>query len=351
MPIRIHLATALLSCILYPAAAPAQQPAQKSAPQTAQTDTHKITLDVVVTPKSGKPVTGLQKQDFTLFDNKTPQPITSFEAVSGVQTPVDIIMLVDAVNTNYRNLAFEREQIDNFLKANGGHLARPVTLAVFTDTGTEIEQAPSADGNQISASLDNSQIGLRQIRRDSQYQGEDRLNLSLQTLQSLIARESARPGRKIIFWVSPGWPILSGPGIELDAHQQQQIFSQVVAISTVLRQNNITLYSVDPLGAGENIGAEFYYEGFLNGLNKPSQVQLGNLALQVLAVQSGGLALTASNDIAAHLQQCMDDTTAYYRISYNAPPAEHPNEYHRIDVRVSTPGLTARTRTGYYSEP
>jgi hypothetical protein len=54
--------------------------------------------------------------------------------------------------------------------------------------------------------------------------------------------------------------------------------------------------------------------------------------------------------MAGHLQRCMDDTAAYYRISYEAPPSDRSTEYHRIDVRVFQPGLTARTRTGYYAE-
>ena len=353
MPTPIRLATAFLSFMVFSVAAHAQQPAQNAGPQNthANVDPRHIILDVVVTPKSGKPVTGLQQQDFTLLDNNAPQHIAGFEAVANSQAPAQIVLLIDAVNTSYRNMAYEREGIDTFLKANGGHLAHPVSVAIFTDTGTQFLQQSSTDGNQISAALDQSPTGLREIRRDSQYQGQDRLNLSLNTLQSLVSRESQLPGRKIIFWVSPGWPLLSGPNIDLNSRQQQQIFSQVVAISTMLRQNDITLYSIDPLGAGENVGAEFYYEEFLNGAKKPSNVQLGNLALQVLAVQSGGLALNAGNDVAAHLQQAMDDTTAYYRISYEAPPSEQPNEYHRIDVRVSTPGLTARTRTGYYAQP
>jgi hypothetical protein len=43
----------------------------------------KIHLDVVVTPKSGAPVNGLQQQDFTILDNKVPQTILAFQAVRG----------------------------------------------------------------------------------------------------------------------------------------------------------------------------------------------------------------------------------------------------------------------------
>jgi VWFA-related protein len=353
MPTPIRLATTLLSFMLVSVGAHTQQPARSSSPPStrAQADNRQIILDVVVTPKSGKPVTGLQQRDFSLLDNNAPQHITSFVAMANSQAPAEIVLLIDAVNTSYRNMAYERAQIDTFLKANGGHLAHPLSLAIFSDTGTQFQEQSSADGNQISSALDQSPTGLREIRRDSQYEGQDRFNLSLKTLQSLVSREAQRPGRKIIFWVSPGWPLLSGPYSDLDGRQQQQIYSQVVAISTMLRQNDITLYSIDPLGPGESVSEQFYYQEFLNGVKKPNNVQLGNLALQVIAIQSGGLALTAGNDIAVRLQQCMDDTTAYYRIAYEAPPPEHLNEYHRIDVRASTPGLTARTRTGYYAQP
>lgn len=350
MTIPIRSTTLVLSLAWCSATLPAQAPVHDGlAP--SQPGQNKIILDVVVTPKSGKPVAGLEKQDFTVLDNNVAQPIASFQALAGPQAPIQITLIIDAVNTNYTSLAYEREQVDKFLKSNGGHLAHSISLAIFTDTGTQIQQAGTTDGNQLSASLDNSPTGLRQIHRDTQYEGEDRLNLSLNALQLLIDKEATLPGRKIIFWVSPGWPLLSSPRVDLDSKQQQQLYAEVVNISTMLRRNNITLYSIDPLGSGQGIGWEFAYQEYLSGLKKTREAQIGDLALQVIATQSGGLALSASNDIASQIQHCMDDMDAYYRISYNAPPSEHPGKYHRIDVRVSQPGLIARTRTGYYANP
>jgi VWFA-related protein len=355
MPAPKRLILPLLALAVCATLARAQQsasPALQPGPP-AQAGPQKIDLDVVVTPKSGKhdqPVAGLQKQDFTVLDDNTSVPITSFQALGGPQAPVDVLLLVDAVNTNITNLAFERQQIDKFLRANGGHLAHPVELAIFTDTGTQVQQGYSSDGNQLAASLDKSDIGLRQVRRDTQYQGQDRFNLSINTLHSLIARESQLPGRKLIFWISPGWPLLSGPRVQLDNKQQQQIYSQVVALSTALRRANITLYSIDSLGTGQNVQQEFYYQSFLKGVKTPRQADLADLSLQVLADQTGGLVLHASNDLASHLEQAMEDTTAYYHISFEAPPSEQPG-YHSIEVKLATPGLVARTRTGYYAGP
>lgn len=94
-----------------------------------------------------------------------------------------------------------------------------------------------------------------------------------------------------------------------------------------------------------------YYQDFLKGVSKPSQVNVGDLSLQVLAVQSGGLALASSNDVAALLEKCLADTEAYYELSFTPTPADHRDEYHNLLVQVSKPGLTVRTRTGYYAEP
>ena len=324
--------------------------AQQNVPSTSA-PASRIDLDVVVTPKSGPPVADLQQQDFTLLDNKTPKHVTSFKAVNGSQDPIHVILVIDAVNSPYERIAYERGEIGKFLRANGGRLAQPVALAFVTDSGAQIQKAFSTDGNELTSSLDSYAIGLRDIRRSSQYQGIDRFQLSMNALQEIVRTAASLPGRKMIFWMSPGWPLLSGPGIQLDGKQENEIFATIVGISTQLRQSRVTLYSVDPLGAGEGVGREFYYQDFLKGVSKPSQVAVGDLSLQVLATQSGGLALNSSNDVTSLIQKCMADTAAYYELSFETSPADRRDEYHSLQVLVAKPGLTARTRQGYYAQP
>ncbi len=176
--------------------------------------------------------------------------------------------------------------------------------------------------------------------------------MALQAITQLAQFEATKPGRKIVIWISPGWPILSGPRIDLTPKQQQGIFSSVVGLSASLRRAGITLYSIDPLGTADSGSLQVtFYEEFLKGVIKPQNVQIGNLALQVLAVQSGGLALHGNNSIVAGLDRCIADTNAFYVLTIEAAPGEHPNEYHDLQVRTATPGLTARTRTGYYAQP
>jgi VWFA-related protein len=323
-------------------------------PVRSEVAAKRITVDVVVDAKGSKPpatMAGLQQQDFTVLDNKAPRTLTSFRAVSAGQQPIRVVLLVDAVNVRAQGLAYERDQITGFLRAQGGHLAHPTAIAILTDKGLQMQDVFSKDGNGIADGLQKQEIGLRFITRGTGiYGAEDRLDISLNCLRSLASHEATQPGRTVLLWVSPGWPLLSGPGIDLDSRAQTRIFNDIVSLSTQLRESRVTLYAIDPIGANEGVGRTNYYEQYLKGIGKSSQVDLGDLSLQVLAVQSGGMALN-SNDTGALLQRSVADLDNYYEISFDAPPAETRDSYHHLEVRVDKPGAVARTRDGYYSEP
>ena len=326
--------------------------AQESSPLTPP-DNSAMFLDVVVTPKSGPPVSGLQQEDFTVLDNKFPQTILTFDAVRGREAPIEVVLVVDDVNTGLENIAYERSEINKFLKADGGHLTHPMALAFLTDNGIKVQDEFSSDGNALSAALDQYTLGLHTITRSGGiYSAEERLQISMKALFELGSREAARPGRKIILWISPGWPTLSGPGVveQMGAKQEQGIFNNVVKLSTMFRQGQVTLYSIDPLGSADFGGRAFRWEAYTKGLAKPSQAEWGNLALQVIATQSGGLALTSSNDITGSMKLCLADTQAYYEISFALPLDQKRDEYHHIEVHLTDKKLTARTSQGYYSQ-
>jgi VWFA-related protein len=349
MFINARLCLLLVVSMLYIASAVPQEP---SSPTPPGSDT--INLEVVVTPKSGPPVIGLQQQDFTILDNKVPQTILSFRAVRGREAPIEVVLVVDDVNTGIEHIAYERTEIDKFLKADGGQLAHPLALAFLTDSGLKVQDDFSSDGNALSAALDQYTLGLHSILRSGGvYSAFERFQVSMKALFELATHEAGRPGRKIILWISPGWPLLSSPGIEqqMDAKQQQQIFSNIVSISTLLRQGHVTLYSIDPLGTADFGGRAFRWEAFTKGISKVNQADWGDLALQVIATQSGGLALTAGNDITAFVKQCLADTQAYYEISFAPPLDQKRDEYHHLEIRLADKKLTVRTRQGYYAQP
>lgn len=231
--------------------------------------------------------------------------------------------------------------------------SRPVSLAVLSDSGIAMGKTTGQDGNALATELSQNQAGLRSITKSQGvYGADDRIGLSLHALQQLADYETPRPGRKLVIWVSPGWPLLTGPRNELSDKAQQTLFNNIVMLSDSLRRARITLYSIDPLGTADAGGFRTsYYEEFVKGVKKARQVQLGNLALQVIATQSGGRVLISNNDVASEIASAVADANAFYVLTFEGLAGDGPNEYHALEIKLDKPGLKALTRTGYYAQP
>jgi VWFA-related protein len=317
-----------------------------------------ITLDVVVTDKSGKPQAGLQQQNFTLLDNKIPQKIQSFQAVDEPATkaipPVEVVLVIDTVNTGAQTVSDERLRLTKYLRQNDGKLAHPTSIVVFSDTGLKNLGEPTLDGNALSTALEgNDVIGLRTMHRAAGAEGaSERFSTAVRSLYSLATFEARKPGRKVVIWLSPGWPQLAGSGTQMFSKGKDQLFSVLVQISTALQQARVTLYSIDPEGAGgSGRGSRFSYEAYLKGVASSNDVKPPNLSLQVFVTRSGGRVLTTGNDIASQIEDCISDTKTFYVLSFEGPSTERPDDYHALELKVDKPGLTPRTSAGYYAQP
>jgi VWFA-related protein len=345
--------SAAILAVAFAAHLAAQEQVNQGKPATGALS-RTMTLDTVVTDRSGVPVTGLEAEDFKLLDNKQPQTLISVQPANGMKVradpPVEVTVLVDAVNSGFRTVANDRQWMASFLKKSGGELALPTSVAVLTDEGMRmVQDQPSRDGIALLNLLDSSPNGLRRVTQSEGFWGAvDRRRISLQALGQFAVNAVNRPGRKLLIWVGPGWPGFSRQSFQMTSKETEGLFSSIVGLSTVLREARITLYSVDPAGAGQG---QFYYEQFLKGVDSPRHVDYADLMLQVLVTQTGGQVLFGNNDLASLVDRCIADARSYYVLTFEPPAAAHPNEYHRIEVQVDKPGLKARTRTGYYAQP
>jgi VWFA-related protein len=174
----------------------------------------------------------------------------------------------------------------------------------------------------------------------------------LRALGKLVAYEATQPGRKLLIWLSPGWPLITESADKLTTKDMQTDFHALVRLSIGLRDARVTVYSIDPLGADDagSLG-NVYYQNFLQGVPSAEKFRSGDLTLGVIATRSGGQVLNRSNNLAALIATCVADATSYYTLSFDSNPAAHPDEYHDIQVKIDKPGLAARTRMGYYAQP
>jgi VWFA-related protein len=307
---------------------------------------------VQITDRSGKPLGGVNQQSLTLLDNGHPQTITSFQQIrrDDQTSSTEVVLVLDTMNASLQDVVIERQGVEKFLLQNGGHLALPVSIVFLADTGVKINKS-SRDGNSLAEDFKKLQTPVRVIGSAQGGEGaQDRSQRSLRALQMLCTYEGRRPGRKLLVWVGPGWPLLSRSTAELSAQDLGRYFNNIVDVTTDLRRAHITLYSVAPLNLAQvNTQNPLLYRAYLKGIENPTQADSPNLALQVLAIHSGGLVLGESGDLASQIALCVEDGEGYYEISFDAAESDASIQYHALQITTDQPGSITRTNTAYYA--
>ncbi len=150
--------------------APASSPTQIPAP-TIRVSTHMVVVDVVVTDKQGKPITGLRPEDFVVEENGKTQKISTFatpgeNTAAGQPLPPGIYsnrpqyrspggpvtaMLLDALNTPYSDQGYARRQMLSFVQQQYKPGQR---MGVFSLTGSlNVLQDFTSDPDILYAAL------------------------------------------------------------------------------------------------------------------------------------------------------------------------------------------------------
>ena len=342
-------AAGMVLCAQNPAEQSPAAPAQNAAVASEAPGT--MTLHVQVSDKNGHAVEGLQESDFTLLDNKQPQKLFGFRADDAAvlkADPVQVVIVVDMINSDVMTVAREREEVGAYLKGNGGELPNPTSIAVIADSGVKAAPGSTKDGNMLLAAFNQTQSEIRDIGRSAGFWGAtERLQKSLQELELLIQYEGQKPGRKVVLFVSPGWPLLIGAGDLSDMKQREWVFSNVERITNSLREANIALYCIDPFDLGRT--DPFLYQGYLKGISTAKDATYPALGLQVFATHTGGLVLINGRDMAGSLKTAIRDASGGYDLTFPPIPGDRVNEYHALEVRVDKPNVKVRTTSGYYA--
>jgi VWFA-related protein len=155
-----------------PVRAPMQGPSIKA-------ESRIVVVDVVVTDRQGRSVTGLRKDDFHLSEDGGPQIVTTFEEHKGAAPnemklppmPPNVftnfppargadsvnVLLLDLLNTQPQNQAFIRQQVIKYL----GEVPPGTRLAVFAlSSHLRIVRGFTTDFSGISATLEDKKLGI-----------------------------------------------------------------------------------------------------------------------------------------------------------------------------------------------
>jgi VWFA-related protein len=312
-----------------------------------------IFLDVVVSDRAAMPIGSLEPFDFSVFDDNQQRKVLGFRRTDGVagsktEPPVEVIIVLDAVNMPYQVATRLRLEVDKFLRANDGQLKQPVSIYMFTSEGLRVQPSPSKDGKGLADMLDKS-VGTVRSRDISGgvYSLEEQFTDSYKTVSGIAENLSRKPGRKVVIWLGPGWPLLTERFFIQTDVSRGTYYKQLAGLQNKLREARVTLYCLYSTAGVTNT----LYEGYLKPVREVRKMEIGNMALQVLALHTGGRVLGPGNDVKAMIDSCVAEIGEYYTLAIIPPVAAVPDEYHDLKVQVNRPDATVKTVIGYYDEP
>ncbi len=323
-----------------------------------------IHLDVAATDREGKPFSGLAAKDFTLMDNGAPQKIVSF-AASNQPTDenerlVEVVLVLDEVDLSPVQLELVKNESIKFLRQNGGNLAQPTSIYWFTTYGLYASAKPTTDGNALAEDIAHHR-SPRTIwaapRNHEPFTTEDsesnaRWGRPWRVVYSIAVERRGNPGRKLLVWMGFGWP-----GARWHKQDKDTAFSSLVELSTRIREARMVISQVTARTDPAAFDFNYTYKDHLAGVRSPSELEdpgvdpYIHFALPVLAIRSGGLVLDPVSDIWRAIERCVEDARVFYTVSFDPPHAAKPDEYHDLTMQIETPGVSARTNSGYYDQP
>ena len=119
-----------------------------------------------------------------------------------------------------------------------------------------------------------------------------------------------------------------------------------------MRQIDLTLYNINPVGVQESLERADYYEAFLKGVAKPERAC--NSAIWVFRCSLCKAEASRSSRTAT-LPGMIKNALPMSSPGTGSPSIRrlltNPNEYHHIEIRLDQRGLIRRTRDGYYANP
>jgi VWFA-related protein len=192
--------------------------------------TRRVVVDVVVTGPDGKPVHGLTQQDFTVFEDRKPQPIHGFEAhtpesdqsplppapdqlpshtfMNLERTPASgplVVVLLDFLNTTIEDQMVAHDQILRFL---GGKPASTEVAIFALGDSLSLLQGFTTDRDRLLADM-RSRVGSPRLAGASDQL--QRAETTLDAFSQIGAFLAAMSGRKNLLWFSGSFNMLFLP--------------------------------------------------------------------------------------------------------------------------------------------
>src|SRR5262249_43905436 len=144
-------------------------------------------------------------------------------------------------------------------------------------------------------------------------------------------------------------PVLaSGTGKGLSDHEaMEQLAGEIPEIFRRAQRANVAVYPIDPSGPG---GMEEYIRPRLK-LSGPDALALAHKKANIMldfvtsvATETGGHAVTNTNDYSAGITQVFRENSSYYLLGFQPTNTKADGKLRRVQVKVNRPDVEVRAR-------
>ena len=387
-----------------------------ATPSSSQTPTFKVQVDFVevdaiVTDARGNYVRDLTKEDFQLFEDGKPQPITNFASIDVpiergerplfAKAPVEpdvqnnerpfsgrvYVMVLDSAHTLPQNTNLVRRAAKRFIDEKlGSNDLMAVVMARGVAGGADAGQEFTSNKRLLNVAVEkfrgtqprsatlnkvddvNMKAGQRAAIRAAGGTPEDPQDMEvkerefnaravLEELTAVAEWFASVHGRKksILFF---------SEGISYDIHDvfANQGNNAAAMIQTLMQElirattkADAVIYTIDPRGLQGLSDGSIELTSVDPAENQPdlserglqNESRLARESLQNLAAETGGFAIVNTNGLANNYDRIVQENSAYYMLAYFPPNPRRDGKFHNINVRMKRPGLTVRARRGY----
>jgi Ca-activated chloride channel family protein len=271
-----------------------------------------VMLNVTVTDKEGRLVSGLDRTRFQVFEDGALQDITNF---TRDQQPIALSLVIDTSTSMEKGLPIAQEAAVGFTRR-----LRPNDVAqVMTfNSRAELIQDFTSDREALERAIRRTHAGGSTALYNAVY-------MALDDLKRAIARSPDALRRQAIVVLSDGEDTSSLVGYE-----------QVMESA---KRSEVAVYTI-ALRPREN--------GAPRGFNE------ADFVLRTLAQDTGGRSYRVEEiaQLPAIYQQIADELANQYTMGYTSKNPKRDGAWRRIVVKAtqpSTPSIATRTKSGYFA--
>ena len=265
-----------------------------------------VLVPMTVTDPANRLVTGLEKENFEVFDNNTGQVIKSF---STEDAPVTIGIVFDLSGSMQSKFVRARKALSEFMRTSNP--ADEFFVVAFNDRPAVIVDYTS-DVDDVEARMVMMKPENRTALIDAVYLGVNKL-------------KEAKYDRKALLIISDG-------GDNRSRYTQGEL-------ERVVRESDVQIYSI----------------GIFDAYAPTSEEELGPILLRDISESTGGQLFKVSDtgDLADIATRISDELRNEYVVGYRPSDLKNDGNWRKLKVRLVQPAglppLTVHFRQGYYA--